>query len=169
MYRLGILVIALVSVLAGCRGDFGRNAPPTTLPGIDFNYDATWKAAAEAVQMHFPDLQHCLKESRKIVSYFKRQMDRDAALPYEYARRVFLEIVPRKGPDGRAVHNIQVRVEKYIRRRNPFRDSDEGWDFLKRDWELERKILKSFGEMTALDQRMRQGHQKFEKRRGRDW
>lgn len=170
MRRFGLLavVVVVMVVLVGCRG-LSVKGPPSVKRGIDFNYDAVWQAAMEAVQVHFSDLQYCQKEDRKIESYFKRDIDLDLTAPWEYARRLFLEIVPGKTPDGRPAYDIHVRVIKYWRARNPLEDYDEGWDPLKRDGELEEKILDDFDRMTDMDQRIRQGNDAFEKRQKKGW
>ena len=168
MFRPGIAAAVLMLACAGCAGT-RLNVPGTILPDVDFNYDSTWNAAMLAVQQHFPDLDDCNKDDMLITSFYKQDMVTDPTSPYEYAKRAFLTIRPKESTERRTVYDIEVHVGKYWRPRTPIKDPQDDWELIRWLPESERDIIKSFKEATREDQRIRQDHKKFEKRRSRGW
>jgi hypothetical protein len=143
--------------------------PWRVLPNVDFDYDSTWDAAMLAVQQHFPDLEFCNKDDMRIVSFFKQELDVDSTSPYEYAKRAFLNIRAKESAERRTVYDIEVHVGKYWRPRIPIKEPDEDWELIRWTPEFEDEILQSFKAATREDQRIRQDHKKFDKRRSRGW
>ena len=168
MFRLAIALVVLLGACLGCGVTDPMKIPPHTLHDVDFDYDSTWDAAMGAVQIHFPYLEYCNKDDMRIVSYFRRESDADLTSPREWAKRAFLTIRPREAPEGTS-YDIEVHVGKYWRARDPWKESEDGWDLVCWDEISEKKIIASFKKQTIFEQRIRQGHKKFDTHRSTGW
>ncbi len=167
MYRSCLLVFALL-LAAGCASPNPAGAPPTVLRDVDFTYDTIWQASMGAVQMFFPYLELCNKEEKTISSYFKQETNVNPASAYDYAKRAFLEIAPRETREG-TKYDISVWVGKYWRTKHVDNEPNKGWELIRWDREIEDKIIKAFKAQTVIEQRVKQGHEKFKKRRRSGW
>jgi len=168
MYRLCIAAALALAVCGGCAGVNPMKLQPTVLGNVDFDYNSTWQAAMGAVQIYFPYLEYCNKDDMRIVSYYKPETDTDITMPREYARRAFLTIKPREASGGTS-YDIEIRVGKYWRPRDPMRDISDNWELIRWDRDIEQKIKQEFMNQTILEQRRLQGHEKFNKHRSRGW
>ena len=168
MSRFHLLVLSFLLVACGCTSTLGLGMPPTALRDIDFSYDTVWFAASGAVQTHFPGLEISNKAKGRILSNFKMDYGIARSSPYEYAFKAELRIVPRES-EGKRTYDIEVKVWKYYRPTGAYLDDNEGWSAIRRDKDLEDNIIKAFMQQTLLDQRIKQGHEKFKKRRRRGW
>jgi hypothetical protein len=165
MRRSAILILAFLAVCMGCRASDPMRVPARVLRNVDFDYESTWEASMNAVQDSFPFIKDGNKDDMRVTSHYKLDLNTPITSPYEYATRAFLTIVPRESAERHTTYDIEVHVGKYWRARRGMRDDEEDWTLIRWLPESEDKIIQAFKEHTRMEQRIRQDHDSFNRRK----
>lgn len=144
--------------VCGCSTPRPTFDKATVIEDIDFDYDTVWKATVAAVGRYFEDFLQS-DPGRDIVTMFQVRLGEGLETGYEYSDRAFVRIQPRG-----VMHNIYIRVDKYVRPRHVYHFPDEGWGWYCRNLDMEMKIRGRFFEEIKEEMRVRQGHDKFRNR-----
>ncbi|MFH1421228.1 MAG: hypothetical protein ABIH42_00705 [Planctomycetota bacterium] len=166
MNRVSIILIVLFFIVCGCRNP--DNIPPTVIEDVDFKFDTIWKALCSAVEARGFEIYSCDKDDRKIVSYYKEIPEPDIRDSWVRSKKVEITLVPNKAPTI-VKYDIRVFVGIYYKSKKYEFDLDEDWDYIRRDGEIEKEIVGEFHRQISFDQRIRQGHEEYEKRPSRGY
>jgi len=148
-------LVALGMTFYGCSAPKPTFEKATVIEDIDFDYDTVWKATVAAVGRYFEDFLQS-DPGKDIVTMFQIRLGEGLETGYEYADRAYVRIIPRG-----IMHNIRIRVDKFVRLRHVYHYPDKGWEWYCRNLDMELKIRQRFFEEIKEEMRVRQGHDKF--------
>jgi hypothetical protein len=164
--RTNVLLVCVILVLFGCAS--ASKSEPTVIKNIDFQYDTIWKATCAAVEARGFELKECNKDDRSITTYYKILPETNVEDPRMRSYKALVKLVPREAPTG-VKYDVEIQVGLYWKFRTPLTDPQENWEFIRWDREIEEGIVAEFHNQTAIDQRVKQGHEEFKKRTGREF